>query len=266
MQDGSLSFVIPMRHQDSVSDWGLIKRNLSSTLSSIGRQTFYSYRVVVVANYGAELPPIPPRCEVAWVDLSAPRSPDKGASREAFNEVVRADKGRRLLAGIQHLRPGGHIMMTDGDDWVSPHLAKLVAENPTANGWFFDRGYLYSGGALAYLHPSEFFLLCGTSHIIRADLLLESSGFEIYDLRTIKDRLGSHVRIKRILDQEGTPLAPLPFVGTTYRVGHATSDSQSRALLSHLFPMRQSVRHPLETLRRIGRLRLADRTGFDFTP
>ncbi len=157
-------------------------------------------------------------------------------------------------------------MMTDNDDWVSPHLAKFVKENPTANGWFFDQGYLYAGGALAYLHPREFFLLCGTSHIIRADLLLKEAGVDDYDLRTIKDRLGSHVRIKRILDQEGTPLAPLPFVGTTYRVGHVTSDSQSRALLGHLFPLRQSLKHPLETLRRIGRLRLADQIGFDLAP
>lgn len=42
--------------------------------------------------------------------------------------------------------------------------------------------------------------------------------------------IGSHVFLRETLAGEGQPLAPLPFVGATYRVGHAGSRSRSDGL------------------------------------
>ena len=236
----------------------MIKRHLATTLQSVARQTTPNWDCVVVANRGAELPNLPVQCRAVWVDLPYTPMP-ADATREDLDEAVRLDKGLRLLAGLRDLDTPGHVMLTDSDDWVSPRLATLVCDNSTANGWFFDKGYLYSGGPLAYLYPSDFYMFCGTSHVVRSDLLLPGDDGAEPDIEAVKTRLGSHVSIKRLLDEEGTPLRPLPFVGAVYRMGHATSDSRSGALLDHLFQGRNSSK---TALGRISRLRLARLLGF----
>jgi len=263
MHDGSLSFIIPVRHQDSTEDWPTLKRHLAATLASVAAQTAPNWRCVVVANHGADLPTMPAKCEVVWVELPFERLLDPNVDLEGFRNGIRKDKGLRLLAGIQHLRPTGHVMQVDGDDWISPKLAELVSIHPAANGWYFDQAYVYAGGAILYKYPRDFFLFCGTSHIIRADLLLPQGVSEDeVDLQTVMTRLGSHVFIKRYLDEEDTPLSPLPFRGAGYRVGHGNSVTQSSALFDHLFRLPDALRHPRETLRRLGRLGLARKADF----
>jgi hypothetical protein len=54
-----LTFVIPVRHQDSMDDWQGVQHRLSETLHSVSAQTVDDWQCVVVANEGALLPPLP---------------------------------------------------------------------------------------------------------------------------------------------------------------------------------------------------------------
>lgn len=54
-----LYFVIPVRHQVTVRDWAVIKHNLAETLASIAAQTDAGWECRLVANPGADLPPLP---------------------------------------------------------------------------------------------------------------------------------------------------------------------------------------------------------------
>lgn len=254
----ALSFVIPVRHQASVSDWDMAQRHIAATLRSILAQDHDDWACVIVANRGAVLPLIDdPRIRVRRVELPLPALPDrKIAGDEAYFRAVRRDKGQRILAGLLDIRPRGHVMVVDYDDFISRRLAGFVAGNAARNGWLVDVGWLYDEGALI-CRRRRFHRLCGTSHIVRADLLGIPETAEDATDAWISDMLGSHIFIDGILAERGTPLAPLPFPGAVYRIGHAGTTSQSSQLLRMLYPDRRVfLRHPIRAARRLAGLRL----------
>ena len=176
---------------------------------------------------------------------------DRQSGPKAFD---RLDKGRRVLAGMQHAGTAGHMMIVDADDFVSNQLAGFVASHPRHAGWYLGNGYMWTdGGSLLYVCP-DFHKLCGTSHIVRADLygLPPKDVSESY----IRKLLGSHIFVDTHLENSETPLSPLPFLGAVYRVGHVSAHSKSKGIISQLFLDRQLMAHPLGVLKRTLRLRI----------
>lgn len=249
-----LVFIIPVRHQDSVSDWSLLKRYMAETLASVSAQTVPHWECVVVANEHADLPDLPAKCRVRYVDLPLPELPDRGVSLEAYHDAIRADKGLRVYAGIRDVAPDSHVMVVDFDDFVSRNLAELVIRNRAVPGWNVEKGYIWSRGKWCYLQPS-FYRLCGTSHIIRRDLFgaFEQAGRP--NLSVIKRRLGSHIFIHHDLAEQGHPLSPLPFPGAVYRVGNPQSTSGTGTLFSVMTPPHRFLSHPLSCAGRLSRYR-----------
>lgn len=235
-----LTFVIPVRHQATVADWGEIRELIAATLRSVAAQAGGTWRIVVVANRGAALPELPRGAELQEVDFEPVMLPRRHADPDLFYSLVRLDKGRRVLAGLLHARPSGHVMVVDYDDFVSNRLAGFVAAHAGANGWFLGSGYLHSGGAEALLLEHNFHRHCGTSHVIRADLLGLPASFEAADDEQVRRWLGAHVFIQRDLLERGSPLAPLPFPGAVYRIGHPHATSRSPTLAGH-------IRHAIRT-------------------
>lgn len=251
-----LTFIIPVRHPDNSKCWAQLKKNLTDTIRSISAQDAPNWKAVIIVNYGAELPELPAGFEVKRVDFPPNPLHEQGeADDETFYESVRFDKGRRILAGMLHAGQMGHVMVVDDDDFVSRSLTGFVTRNHTANGWYIHNGYVWGdGGRLLYLYTG-FENFCGTSHIIRADLYNLPNTFEAASDTYIKQMLGSHIYIKGNLDKVGQPLAPLPFVGAVYRIGHSGAHSQSASLLPHFFLHRWLLKKPGELSRRILRLR-----------
>jgi hypothetical protein len=252
-----LTFVIPVRHQDNARDWTLLKANLAQTVASISGQAHDDWRGVIVANEGADLPDLPAQFEAVRVDFPPNDLHEMGeADLEAVYEAFRADKGRRVLKGMLAARDSRFFMIVDDDDFVSARLARHVSENPHANGWTIDRGYIWDDGGSLLLGYDEFNHLCGTSLIVRSDLYGLPERFEDASLDWIKTMLGSHVRIADILAGRGTPLAPLPFRGAIYRVAHGGSHSKAPSLVKKYFLSREAIARPRRMLRHLGRLRL----------
>jgi hypothetical protein len=224
----ALTFIIPVRHHANASDWDAAMVRLLQTAASISAQSSGNWRAVVVANECSGLPDLPKNFSVVRVDYPPNASHKKdGISRNEFYEAFRFDKGRRVLAGMLYARPLGHIMIVDDDDFVHRNLAKYVSSNPENNGWSLTEGWIWpDGGDLVY-RSSRFNMLCGTSHIIRADLYAIPSVSNEASDDYIKYWLGSHIFIESILKQRGIVLEPLPFAGAVYRVGHAGAHSQS---------------------------------------
>lgn len=229
-ENSILTFVIPVRHQDTVRDWAVIKDHLAITIASLAAQKNAPWNAIVVANEGADLPAMPDRVKIVRVDFPANSLPVQDRASEAFFAAVRSDKGSRILHGLVRGGAAGHVMFVDHDDLVSNRLAELVASAPDSNGWFLDQGYIFSGGPEVYAYDKNFHKLCGTSHIVRADLLRIPARVEEAGLSYISLWLGSHVFIKDELDKEGAPLAPLPFSGAIYRIGHPDATSGSPTL------------------------------------
>lgn len=251
----ALTFIIPVLHQDNAKDWNKLKQNLASTMKSISSQKNDSWKGIVVANRGADLPALPPGFDVKWVEFPPNRLYEQGnIDKEQFYEAVRIDKGRRVLAGMLHAGEMQHVMIVDDDDFVSDRLSTVAVENPTANGWYIRDGYVWGEDSNYVYEFSDFSKLCGTCYVIRADLYELPHTFAEAADEYIKRMLGSHIFIRDHLAEKLTPLAPLPFVGAVYRVGHAGAHSQSVGVFAQYFP-KKLVKQPFELVRRLRRLR-----------
>jgi len=239
-----LVFIVPVRHQLSVRDWESARRNLAETLASISQQTTRNWECVVVANRGADLPPMPPGCVARFVDFPLNALPDRERDREAFYEAVRLDKGLRVFEAFKDLAPDQYVMIVDFDDFVSRRIAAHVAGRDSRSGWLVERGYVHSGSSYCF-ERDGFHRLCGTSLIIRADKIgtLRTADGAI-DEREVRRRLGSHILFKDELQASAEPLAPLPFPGAVYRVGNPDSTSGARALFKAMTPLGMARREP----------------------
>lgn len=250
----ALTFVIPVRHQANARDWNKLKSNLAATVKSIAAQQSSDWKAIIVANRGADLPVLPNGVEVKWVDFEPnPLHEQGGVDKETFYEAVRLDKGRRILAGMLYAGPMQHVMVVDDDDFISNKLAALAAAQPQANGWFIREGYVWGDGSNYVYRFVDFSKLCGTCYLIRADLYELPASFEEASDEYVKRMLGSHIFIRDFLEKSGKALAPVPFVGAVYRVGHVGSHSKSTSVFKQYFP-RWLVKRPFELLRRLRRL------------
>lgn len=260
-----LVFIIPVRHQKSISDWQAIKGYIAQTLASISAQTVPDWECVIVANEGTDLPTLPSKCRAMYVSLPLPNLPNRTDNLTAYYDTIREDKGQRIYYGMQEVSHDSHIMVVDFDDFVSCRLAELVINNQAVPGWNIEDGYVWSGGKWCYLQDN-FHEVCGTSHIIRRDLygVLEQDG--LLDIEAIKRRLGSHKFIHHDLAIEGHQLEVLPFPGAVYRIGNSQSTSGAGALFSTLTPMRDFIWHPIKTGRRLWRYqRMQEEVYNEFT-
>jgi hypothetical protein len=252
-----LTFIIPLLHPKNSKDWAAVKQKLSETARSIAAQDHPAWSAIVVADRSADLPALPAQFVVKRVDFPPNPVWERGDNTDAaFRDAVRLDKGRRILAGLLEAGPTGHVMIVDYDDFVSVRLAGFVADTPDAFGWYVRDGYIWDEGSAVVFRYADFSKLCGTSHVIRADLYRTPAQFEQADETYIRMWLGSHIYIREYLAEGGTPLAPLPFDGAVYRVGHPGSHSQSTALLRRLFSSREVLTRPWAVLRRLRHIRI----------
>ncbi|MEO1909530.1 MAG: hypothetical protein ABGX10_03710 [Paracoccus sp. (in: a-proteobacteria)] len=254
-----LVFVVPVRHPGSVKDWDALQGYLRQTLNSIAAQTSTDWECVVVANAGAALPDMPPSCRLITVDLPLPDMPDRDIHLEAYYDAVRHDKGLRIHAGLAGIDDSSHVMVVDFDDFVHRGLAEFVAKCRNVTGWNIDKGYVWDGGAWCFAQP-QFHQMCGTSHIIRRDLLGSFVAKDGHlDIAAVKRRLGSHIFIHHDLADQGSDLLNLPFPGAVYRIGNPQSTSGSGQLTALMTPRRDLVAHPRRFIRNMLRYRRVTR-------
>jgi glycosyltransferase involved in cell wall biosynthesis len=254
-----LTFVIPLRHPHNSPDWPALKGRLAQTIRSIAGQDDDRWRAIIVANRGSELPPLPDNFDLKQVDFPPNPMFEQGDNeREAFLDSCRLDKGRRVLAGILEADRSSYVMVVDDDDFVSSRLTSFVAGHFGENGWYVRDGYIWGDGGKLVYEYADFSQFCGTSHIIRSSLYELPARMAAVDPHCLRKIFGSHVFIREYLEERGTPLQPLPFVGAVYRVGHAGAHSKSAGLMRQVFFRRELLKNPLKVAGRFARLRLLD--------
>lgn len=263
----TLTFLIPVRHPANARDWSQLKSNIAQTVASVAAQTHGDWRGLIIANTGSDLPPLPERFDVEWVDFApnAMHERKDAATKEEFLDAVRMDKGRRLLKGMLRARTSRFFMIVDDDDFVSARITRFVADRPDVNGWTVRRGYIWSDGGKLLLEENDFNRFCGTSLIVRSDAYGLPASFDEATPEFIKSMIGSHQKIHGLLAERGVHLQDLPFRGAIYRVGQSGSHSQAPGILRKHFLNRKALGNPLQWLRDFSRLRLlnsAVRTEF----
>ena len=251
-----VTFIIPVRHQSNSKDWSSLKVNLAQTITSISAQTNKNWHAVIVANQGADLPDLPPNFEILRVDFPPNEFHEQqGIDKEKFYDAIRLDKGQRVLKGMLHFRETEYYMIVDDDDFVSNRIVEFVSKNLNENGWKINQGYIWGHGGKLLIQHNDFASFCGTSLIIRSDLYALPDEFNLASSDYIKVMLGSHIKIGKVLENQGNALNNLPFRGAIYRIGHAGSHSKSPTILNKYFLQKELIFNPRELARNLLKLR-----------
>lgn len=259
----TVAFIIPVRHPSNAKNWQGLLTRLQQTVKSITAQSNPSWCAVIVANVEAELPSLPDGFHVERVCFSPnPNYDINQGNREIVYDSFRADKGKRVLAGMKAVRYARFFMVVDDDDFVSSDITAFAVANCDAAGWYFDQGYVWMEGSRFLFLSSEFNKLCGTSHLVRSDLYKVPEVLDDDSMEYVKAMMGSHIKMESILKEQGIQLLPLPFVGAIYRVGHMESHSQwltqSRNIFRSYLINRYTLSRPKLLLRNVMRFRLLD--------
>jgi hypothetical protein len=121
-------------------------------------------------------------------------------------------------------------MFVDADDCVSKKLVNFVNQNSQSkcSGWFIERGYEYKDGSkYILLRSKNFHLKCGTSFIIRYDLVIPNEHTTIND---IDNNFLYHQYIVEIMLKKQQPLKSLPFEGAIYITENGTNYTNQKYL------------------------------------
>ncbi|MGL1957620.1 MAG: hypothetical protein OCD00_09930 [Colwellia sp.] len=255
-----ITFVIPIRHHENAPNWDGTMNNLRQTIKSIQGQSENDWRCIIVANKGAKLIDLPDGFEACLVEFPPNKLHLQGGNSEGdFLEAITIDKGSRVLAGLLYAKKLNYFMVVDDDDFIHCDLVKFAKNNSADNGWYFDKGYIWGDGGRFILKYLNFYLCCGTSHIVKASLITLPNTFDNIDIQYTKDMFGSHIKIKNALDIMGTPLAPLPFYGAIYRIGHSDAHSKSPGLFRRFFYKKVLFKKPNKLIVNFLSLRLINK-------
>ena len=230
-----LAFVIPVKHPKRSASYERVCELLRQTLHSVEAQTDPHFATVIVCNQ-----------KPAWAEDTANRRfvevdfppAEPPASAKDWVNWLYLDKGCKIAVALQHakqFRPT-HVMPVDADDFISNRLAGFVRQHPDAPGWYMPDGLTYSGLFRIAQPRDRFWSYCGTSHVIRQDLLpvpdslgLRPSRDEVMaalDPYYLERILGCHVDYIKYFGERGVTLEPLPFLGAFYHAD--TGENASR--------------------------------------
>lgn len=230
-----LAFVIPVKHPARANSYPVTVGLLRRTLESVQAQTDRRFAVVVVCNERPAWASDDEHCMFVEVDFPANAPPTDVAQLHSWTFL---DKGSKIAVGLMHAKrfDPTHVMLVDADDFVSRRLAAHVAANPAAPGWYVEKGLFYSGRFKIAEVLDKFWSYCGTSHILRADLLpadldpdaavSPSAIARALDQSYVERVLGNHQYFKPYLARMGLELAPLPFHGAVWHAD--TGENSSR--------------------------------------
>lgn len=225
----TVSFVMPVRHPDNMRDKALHKRYLAETIQSLVQQSCPDWTLTICGNPGTELPDLPPQASFQPVDLPPNAGHEQGGrSFQEFMDFVRQDKGARIAAARDAMRAADYTMLIDDDDFLHRELVETVRSRQPENGYYIEDGYIWKTGS-AYLFPTKnFFMKCGTSHIVRSSLfdLLENEMADEAQFRS--EMFGAHTFIKSALAKRGHPLEAFPLPAAVYRKANANAHTVSR--------------------------------------
>ena len=215
-----LVFVIPLKSKLVSHSWSTVSSLFERTLKSVCNQTSPDFKVIVVCHEQPSIEFEHKNIEYIMVDFSPPKLIGEPTEDHTRKET---DHAKKLWLGsvyAESLNPS-HVMFVDSDDLVSRRLATFTDGHIRSNGWYINQGFEYPSKENVIYPKSKFYTKCGTSNIIRYDLLkpLLEAHLDQVDARNGAPYM-RHKLQRRYLANTGNPLLPLPFEGAVYVTGH----------------------------------------------
>ncbi len=230
MSDGSLVFVVPVRDPKGVKNWAQIKDILEKTLSSLHAT---GGAVFVAASRGSDLPQLH---GAHLVEMDLPYVELPPLQTEQRYDAIRLDKGARIMHALVKCQPKGHVMVVDYDDLIHRKITDLLRKNPDAPGWILNAGYVFDSSGICYLINRGFNKVCGTSVIVRSDLLAIPKKVEDIDFQWAARMLGSHRFIQdHFANNPETRFTEVNRPLSAYRIGYGDNVSGMDTVKSTYF-------------------------------
>jgi hypothetical protein len=170
-------FLIPVRHEDGVEDYGDVWQRLISMLRSIANQTVPNWHAMVVANKVLPIPSDLPSRQITFVELQrsfigcSPAHWDEDEFREhLIDKAVRRHCG--VVAAMQQDFKAAWYFMADADDYVANDLVSTILSTTELHHKIvtLQRGLLLTAKQ-EYVELDQFSEHCGTSIAIRSSLI-----------------------------------------------------------------------------------------------
>lgn len=203
-------FIIPLKSKQVSKDWDRVCTLLERCVQSVVNQTSEYFRVVIACHERPNLQIDHPFIHYVEVDFPPPVL----RQVNVISQMDR-DKNQKMWLGLEYagrFNPS-HVMFVDADDCVSCRIAEFVSQNTEANGWFLDSGYVYEDGSdRIYPKKGKFYLMSGTSHIVKHSVMQDETLSSIY----IDSGEPLHQLVVDLLAKKNSPLTPLPFAGAVY--------------------------------------------------
>ncbi len=204
-------FIIPLKSAQVSKSWERVSKLFERCVKSVCNQTSSDFRVIVVCHERPDIEFSHPNITYIEVNFPVP-------NRDTKTNLISGDKdkNRKIWIGLSYTRQlkPSHIMFVDADDCISKRLVEFVNHNYQQNGWFIDRGYVYEEGSkILYLQRKNFHKRSGTSHIVEYDLMAPPNHLTLED---INDDFLFHQHLADMMQERGTPLDLLPFIGAVY--------------------------------------------------
>ena len=223
-----IAFIVPFRSKASSQNWNFHSVLLNRTLKSISNQTNSNFKVIVVYN---DFPENKFESDsITWLHFPFPFLKIKDITdyqsdakryfvKDQYAEFS-MDQGRKSIFGADFARKAGYryIMSVDADDLVSNKIAQFVDDKieSAPSGWYVNKGYVYlEGKNLLFRYPRHMNQFCGSSYIVREDLISIPS----FDSRSMLDYSffsGHAWLLNRLKENNNVLLQPLPFYGIIY--------------------------------------------------
>jgi hypothetical protein len=223
-----MAFVIPFRSKASSDNWKYHSALVNRTIKSISNQMNSDFKIIIVYS---DYPENKVDNEfVIWLhypfpflkvqDITDYESHAKKYLKTDRGIEFSMDKGRKSIFGSKHAKELGcnYIMCVDADDLVSNKISEFVADNNRTNcpGWYVDKGYVYiENKNLLFHYPKKFYNFCGSSYIVRSDLV-SIPAFESKNLLDYCFFEGHAWLIIFLKDYKRAILQPLPFYAAVY--------------------------------------------------
>jgi len=237
-----LGFVVPLRSKSSSNNWAYHSELVFRTLTSICNQTSKDFIVIVVYTDYPER--MVENDKVIYLKYPYPflishEITDAGCDTLRYfpkrNLEILMDQARRTMVGCKCAIDRGckYLMEVDADDLVSNKIAAFVerASNITPPGWFINKGFVYIEGSKIIYRYTKLNLICGSTHIVRADLLNipDFSSKNYLDYNFFSSHSWIRIRLRTYKEVE---IQPLPFGGIIYVLNPGSWTNISRKFQS----------------------------------
>jgi glycosyltransferase involved in cell wall biosynthesis len=220
-----LVFITSLRHPKNSSDYNKVEYLLDRTLRSVCAQTNNDFRVIVVCNQVPNNMADLPNVVFVKVDFLPPS--DAQQARTGMSAVLK-DKGSKYIVGLkkaEEFNPD-YVMFFDADDYLHKDIAKYVNAHRGEHGWYVDKGFVYRDGGLLIAKTDNFHQVCGSSIILKFDLLRQpdtlaidssqDSIMQLVDHDFMFSVLGGHRKVPAWFAERGHTMQAFPFAAAVW--------------------------------------------------